>query len=461
MKRRLLTLLTALSLVFATALLAACARRPSPQRLAGELGPRSKFPPRFRIRVAEFRGGVGYEKHGFIDSSGKVVIPPTFDDADDFSEGLAHVWVGDRQAYIDTAGAVRFYLPADCADAGYFSEGLALVNVGGASEHHLIEGGRWGYVRRDGQLVIPPQFSMPRWFGYDWSLGPASHFSEGLAAVPNPRAKLGFIDRTGRWVIEPRYDDAGPFRGGLARVMARRDGGRGRGDAAWGYIDRTGRVIWWTDAGGAEGIPKNPLRHHPPRYLVRTGTTTGAGGDLRYGFIDDRGRVVVPLTFNRADEFSGGLAHVRLGTTHAFIDADGQIVFHLPEDCTDAGRFSEGLAWFGVLDPSTDAGGDGTVAAARFGYVDRTGRVVIEPAPRTATGGDEDLLEFREGRAAMPGGNGKWGFIDRAGRWAIPPQFDEVRLPFQDGLAKVEAADAWGYIDRTGRFVWRTGPVLK
>ena len=59
------------------------------------------------------------------------------------------------------------------------------------------------------------------------------------------------------------------------------------------------------------------------------------------------------------------------------------------------------------------------------------------------------MSQFSEGLAAMPDEHGKLGFIDRTGRWAIPPRFDHVRLPFQKGLAKVEVGDEWGYVGRT------------
>ena len=41
---------------------------------------------------------------GFIDGTGEVVLPPQFDQARDFSEGLAAVRIGDRWGYIDETG---------------------------------------------------------------------------------------------------------------------------------------------------------------------------------------------------------------------------------------------------------------------------------------------------------------------------------------------------------------------
>src|SRR5207237_1438165 len=46
----------------------------------------------------------------------------------------------------------------------------------------------------------------------------------------------------------------------------------------------------------------------------------------------------------------------------------------------------------------------------------------------------------------------KWGYINKSGKFAIPPQFD-LALCFSEGLASVKVNDKWGYINRTGTMV--------
>ena len=52
----------------------------------------------------------------------------------------------------------------------------------------------------------------------------------------------------------------------------------------------------------------------------------------------------------------------------------------------------------------------------------------------------------------------KWGYVDPSGRMVIEPQFD-LAVPFFDGLGLVTVGqddDAkTGYIDKTGRYVWK------
>jgi len=80
--------------------------------------------------------------------------------------------------------------------------------------------GKWGYIDRTGRIVINPQFEE------------AGDFSEGLARVKTG-GKWGYIDRTGRFLINPQFEEAGDFSQGLARVKL---GGK------WGYVDRRGEL---------------------------------------------------------------------------------------------------------------------------------------------------------------------------------------------------------------------------
>ena len=88
-----------------------------------------------------------------------------------------------------------------------------------------VEGGKCGFIDKTGKMVIEPQFDV------------ASEFREGLAAVrigSFETGKVGYIDTEGKFVINPIYDDAYDFSEGLSRV---RIGDINTGK--WGYGDRT------------------------------------------------------------------------------------------------------------------------------------------------------------------------------------------------------------------------------
>lgn len=338
MTRRLVNLLTILTPLLSVAVALSCSTKEAAVRSGSSNDPIrteaiAQYPPRLRIELGSSTEDDPYHA-GFIEPSGKIVIPPRFAEADGFSEGLAHVWIRGRQAYIDTSGNVQFYLPFDCAYAGFFSEGLALVNLGGKPEFHYIRGGRWGYVDRAGRLAVPATFAMPL-ASIDWYRG-LGDFSEGLAAMPDAKGdtsgNYGYIDRTGRWVIEPRYGRVGRFSNGLAKVEVLRDKSRGPEASAWGYIDRAGKALWWMNDEVPPFIPNTPLRHNPPRFMIARRPAGQQEGNARYGFIDNSGNVVITPAFDAADEFSEGLAHVRsvalrcsLRMTHAQ-PPDGPVV---------------------------------------------------------------------------------------------------------------------------------------
>jgi hypothetical protein len=82
----------------------------------------------------------------------------------------------------------------------------------------------------------------------------------------------------------------------------------------------------------------------------------------------------------------------------------------------------------------------------KWGYIDRTGIVVIKPQFYWAE-------EFSEGLAAFESAEGLYGYIDETGRVVIEPKLERWS-PFSEGLAAVAINNMeWGYIDKTGKWV--------
>lgn len=51
--------------------------------------------------------------------------------------------------------------------------------------------------------------------------------------------------------------------------------------------------------------------------------------------------------------------------------------------------------------------------------------------------------------------NGKWGYIDKTGKMVIKPQFNCARS-FSEGLARVWIDGKMGYINKTGKYIWKS-----
>ena len=125
-------------------------------------------------------------RHGFIDCTGKEIIPLKYDDAKSFREGLAPVNLNDKWGFIDRTG--KEIIPLKYDDAESFLKGLAPVKLNG----------KWGFIDRTGKEIIPLKYD------------DAKSFSEGLAQVTLD-GKWGFISCTGKEIIPLKYDDASWF----------------------------------------------------------------------------------------------------------------------------------------------------------------------------------------------------------------------------------------------------------
>ncbi|MFN7853799.1 MAG: WG repeat-containing protein [Dolichospermum sp.] len=184
------------------------------------------------------------DKYGYIDQTGRVVIQPQFEEADNFSEGIASVMIDEKWGYIGKSG--QFVIPPQFDCAWDFSEGLAMVTIDN----------KWGYIAKSGQFVISPQFEE------------AWDFSEGLARVMIDE-KWGYINKNGKLIIPPQFDIAADFSESLARVMI---------DKIWGYIGKSGQFI-------------------------------------------------IPPQFDEAWDFSKGIARVMIDEQERYIDKKGRFIY--------------------------------------------------------------------------------------------------------------------------------------
>ncbi|MBI4748795.1 MAG: WG repeat-containing protein [Acidobacteria bacterium] len=165
-------------------------------------------------------------KYGFITPSGDWQIPPQLISASSFHNGRAKILViaqdeAESYGFCDRQG--KLVIPAEFEDASNFSEGLAAVR----------KNGKWGFIDAEGKVVVPFQFQT------------ADSFSSGRAAVflgngVTPDAKYGYIDSTGNVVIPARFGKAEPFRGELASVKIAFE------PKELSYVNRDGKIIWRT-----------------------------------------------------------------------------------------------------------------------------------------------------------------------------------------------------------------------
>jgi tetratricopeptide (TPR) repeat protein len=181
----------------------------------------------------------------------------------------------------------------------------------------------------------------------------------------------------------------------------------------------------------------------------------------KWGFMDEQGHTVIPLTYNVVYPFSEGLARVELNEKWGFVDKQGhEVIFQWD----GAGDFHDGLAaaklngkwgfvdkWGYEVTPlkydSLDYFHDGLAVVeinGKYGFIDKQGHEVISLKYDRA--GD-----FHDGLACVEL-NGKYGFIDKLGHTVIPFKYDQAN-DFQNGVALVVLNGKSGIIDKKGNFM--------
>jgi len=321
-------------------------------------------------------------KWGYINSTGKVVIKIIFDDAKGFSEGLAAVKKGNLWAYIDTTG--KKIIDFAFIDASSFSEGLAAVR-----EKDIYT----GYIDRTGKYVIEPKYAYAQ----------ACAFSGGLAAVwEYPGFKWGYINKTGSYVIAPQFKmtAARPFKEERAAVQI---------DNKWGYIDPKGSIIiepqFFVALDFSEGMAMvQEVRVRKSYSYGESGSTTASGGNC--GYINKMVQYVIKPSFSFALGFFEGLAAVEIGDERGYINKNGEIVI---SPRFDGGRgFSEGLAVVYIIDKKT--------YEMYFGYIDKSGNYIIKPANYF------NAFDFSGGLALVITQSNQRIYIDKEGKVVWKPK---------------------------------------
>ncbi|MBP5328087.1 MAG: WG repeat-containing protein [Bacteroidales bacterium] len=197
----------------------------------------------------------------------------------------------------------------------------------------------------------------------------------------------------------------------------------------WGFIDKNGNIAI------------------EPKYNDAFGFSEGLAAveiDKKYGFIDRNGNMVIDPMFNFVIAFSEGLASVVNGNNCSIIDKTGNTIATLGDEISDLQQFSEGLAAAEVQHETYDD------VNFKYGFVDRSGRMVIKPQ-------FEWVGAFSDGLAvAVLTPDGPVGYIDKTGLFVINAQYDEAE-DFSEGLAPVKKDGKWCFIDRTGAVVTMLG----
>ena len=244
----------------------------------------------------------------------------------------------------------------------------------------------------------------------------------------------------------------------------------------YGYINETGRMV--IDPVFDQG---NPFRDD--RALVRA--------KQRFGYINPDGVVVIDTIFDEALSFTERCAEVSYQGSRYLIDTEGDILSELAYDSHYS--ISEGLLCVNLGGRNVEIEEHGfkqlVTEGGRWGYVDRHGSLVLSPkylhampfsdglahvGHRRARRSAPKLLhrpcrgreclplpydhcgQFREGFAVVEY-DGKEGYINCLGVLTIGTGLDAA-LPFSEGLAPIRIGKFWG-LYRPDRHIRNQAPL--
>jgi hypothetical protein len=338
-------------------------------------------------------------KWGYMNSEGTMILPPNFDYADEFYEGLAIVAVKNlpcvindkglriidtalyqnishfsqglasamdfkgRRFYINTKGEKVIILPDDIYEARTFSEGIAVLSK--KLDEHITKFGRdistlgyrFAYINLKGEMVS------------DFVFEDADDIVNGYARF-RQGTKFGLVNAKGQVVVKPTFDNIGNFNNGFAVVAV----------------------------------------------------------NGKYGYINSEGATVIKPQFEYAYDFTEGIAGVWVSGKYGFINTAGEV--KIQPTFEQIKPFSEGKA--------------AVMKDGKWGFINKNGEWVLRNVFDNAT-------VFSEGRCAVMVKR-NWGFIDATGALIIPAEYDAVGS-FHDGIADVVYRDINLYINIRGQLL--------
>ena len=301
---------------------------------------------------------------------------------------------------------------------------------------------KWGYANLNGEIIIPAQYEKCYQFSSDGLaiiyeskqhhfinlkgeklptevtdfnvregfLGfELQGFRDGLLPI-RVGEKWGFISSSGKMAIKAKYDDITDFYGGYAVVKS--------GDK-YLVLNTSGEET------PVEGSGLLDVNH------FTEGMAPFRAADKKFGFIDTSGKPVIKAQFEGVGYFSDGVAWAKTADEKVgYVDKSGawvikpqfEVAKNFDEE-TGLARIKSGKEWL---------------------YITKTGDKVTLSGTDIYEDFSDGLVRGRQ--------NGKFGWLNSKGEWAIKPQYDGSR-DFKNGYAAIQKGKLWGIIDKDGKVV--------
>jgi len=260
------------------------------------------------------------KKYGYIDKSGTFKISAIYSSASNFfSCGYAQVSMEESECYIDTKGGIKYSSTTATLRPFFYNYALIYDNnkygmldknfnlsipcmyykllrmsYDGLVASELNDESLCGYVDAKGQTKISATF---------YSI---KTFDNGYAVASVDGEKYGLIDKSGKFVVQPSYDEIYSL-----------------GKARWAAYSNSSEGYFMIDAkGNTKGFYKDLLGSEDDDNLFCFENSNG-----KCGVVDKEGKEIISATYDYIGSFSQGYAAAYIDDMFYIIDKKGSVVY--------------------------------------------------------------------------------------------------------------------------------------
>lgn len=262
-----------------------------------------------------------------------------------------------------------------------FSEGISKVDK-------KIDGKiKSGYIDGKGNIILPILYESVGNFGDGWG-------------IIKKDSTYFFVDRNGNLRDAPRrYNELYDFRSGFARGIIK---GKNNQPNTYYYINKELKeqfsltckeaYSFWDEVAVIKRDKEYELLNKKGEVVRSLGTVDfmkfsvegllAIRNNGKWGFMNNRGEIVISPKYDSCDVFKYGFAKVKIGSKWGIIDRSGTQVIEAKHENISSGEngvfiFSEGSRW---------------------GVIDKTGKILVSPAFQTLTSFENDRALARAGK---------------------------------------------------------------
>lgn len=395
--------------------------------------------------------------YGYIDSTGRIVIPPKYKGAGEFSEGLAPVRQNGLYGYINTLDEMIILPQFEYAEP--FFEDAAIVYNNGSPLYinkfgkqmfdcsgykkitNFINGRAFvytkskknGVVSKNGKLIIDTIY---------FSITP---FNDGVAVVQkiNPDSTksnlYGVVDTNGNIIVTlGKYSRIENYYNGFAYVSKRENNEQ----KTEGFIDSKGNLLFLFQASenSIYGVKpyvsdsiiicefkKQKIDTEPQLYQTAS----------YYGIMDINGKVIYTgPEYDYILDFNEGRSFARKKNKYYLIDKSGRIISNKKFDYVGEPKFRNGICF--------------VRSKNKWGIIDRNGNFVLKPKYKEIDKYTtfDDFFMFYEV-------NKGYGISDFSGNIIVEPSLDEYDHKLKNGILRVYSSKQFGYLKMNGKYLWK------